>query len=336
MDRFWCTHHEASATGKYGKRLDQCESAHVDLDLSECLFLDANAYEGGIAIWGAVKPIFDTTELDMGSGIHVHARTSSVEDKAIDQTFPAILLDYQPDLFRRTKTLITQETAVNYYLATYLKRHVTHLACPKCGALHLDVGRFVTKPHRKHLCHACGKFFNDTERSVSNPIAYYRKTWGIVDADLNIKPAKRSISINQAKYPGGIQIWASNPAVLWTALRPEEWGIHIHCYDEKMQRVVDDTFVDVSIDGVIVNVKQVHHLMAQTAIPHVSNKVLSFDCPNCKHPHFDDGEWAFQPHKNHVCSNCNNVFQHPGQRKLTIGNPMVAILKSLIGKGNRS
>ena len=36
-------------------------------------------------------------------------------------------------------------------------------------------------------------------------------------------------------------MWASTPAVLWTAERPQERGIHVHVYEDG-QYVVDDTF----------------------------------------------------------------------------------------------
>jgi rubredoxin len=31
------------------------------------------------------------------------------------------------------------------------------LRCPECGALHLDVGEFATKPHHTHACQQCGE-----------------------------------------------------------------------------------------------------------------------------------------------------------------------------------
>ncbi len=30
------------------------------------------------------------------------------------------------------------------------------LPCPDCGALHIDTGRFATKPHHTHACQECG------------------------------------------------------------------------------------------------------------------------------------------------------------------------------------
>src|SRR5712672_4253086 len=39
-----------------------------------------------------------------------------------------------------------------------------------------------------------------------------------------------SVGTRQSADPGGMQIWASNPALVWTSARPEEAGLHIHLY----------------------------------------------------------------------------------------------------------
>lgn len=33
------------------------------------------------------------------------------------------------------------------------------LACPACDVKHVDEGEWATRPHRTHLCHACGSLF---------------------------------------------------------------------------------------------------------------------------------------------------------------------------------
>jgi hypothetical protein len=58
--------------------------------------------------------------------------------------------------------------------------------------------------------------------------------------------------LKQADFPGGIQIWGSNPAIVWTASRHEKAGIHVHAFrrdgDGTPER--DETFSEVVIDGV--------------------------------------------------------------------------------------
>jgi hypothetical protein len=56
-------------------------------------------------------------------------------------------------------------------------------------------------------------------------------------------------AINLDDYVGlPFQAWASTPAVLWTANRPQERGIHVHVYKDG-NYLVDDTFGDVTYKG---------------------------------------------------------------------------------------
>ena len=107
--RFWCVSHGANATGRYGARLDECEGAYLSFDDDECFVLSENDYPGGIGIWGAVAPIFNTAAVDEPSGIHVHARTDVGEDrKTIDATYPAVKISHKRDLLDDMTTVITQ------------------------------------------------------------------------------------------------------------------------------------------------------------------------------------------------------------------------------------
>ena len=55
--------------------------------------------------------------------------------------------------------------------------------------------------------------------------------------------------MNLDEYEGcSYTIWASTPAILWTAKRPQELGIHVHVHEE-MERVVDETFGKVILNG---------------------------------------------------------------------------------------
>jgi hypothetical protein len=47
-------------------------------------------------------------------------------------------------------------------------------------------------------------------------------------------------------------IWASTPAIVWTAARPQEFGIHVHVH-EGTKRIVDDTFGEVILNGKALN-----------------------------------------------------------------------------------
>ena len=328
--RWWCMKHGAPATGRYGVRLEECESAHLDIDQLNCLNLDPSLYRGGIGIWGAVPPVFDTTGQTSMPGIHVHARKEEGGPKVIDDNFSVVAMKAQTDLFSSRPVTITHEAAVAQYVANFLGHQVKYLFCVRCGALHLDAGYFATKPHKRHLCHSCGNYFTDSERGISNPIAYFRTLSVDFSRDLRVQSANRAISFSQNAYPGGIQIWASNPALVWTADRQEEEGIHLHAFDGCNEMpVIDNTFSSVCIDGIDLDYRQIAQLMAQKALPHLANKIVSLQCPQCQLPHFDEGMHGVTPHKEHQCKGCGRQFNNPGRRKLTVSNPAIAALELL-------
>jgi hypothetical protein len=322
--RFWCSTHRAGATGRYGARLETCEGAYRDIAERKIVELNPDDYPGGIALWGAVAPVYDTTGLPSESGIHVHARADAMDnEKRIDDTFDAVRIRYGRDLLQEHQAVITSEVAVSYYLSRFSNREMKFLRCPKCGELHLDSGYFAIKVHRRHLCHGCGRYFSDEVKAVSNPIVALHAAGVVPTAAFKPIRPERTLDIRQADYPGGLQVWASNPALIWSADRPEEEGLHVHAFSSSDECVIDDTFGNVRIDGVELDEEQVKYLMAQQALPHLANKIVGLQCPDCREPHFDQGDCAVFPHIDHDCANCGAFFSSPGQRRMVVSNPFV-------------
>lgn len=59
-------------------------------------------------------------------------------------------------------------------------------------------------------------------------------------------------TLNLDDYPGKeFEIWSSTPAVVWTADRPQEYGIHVHIYESNIggRRIEDNTFGQVIYKG---------------------------------------------------------------------------------------
>ncbi len=58
-------------------------------------------------------------------------------------------------------------------------------------------------------------------------------------------------SLNLDDYSGHhFELWSSTPAVLWTADRPQERGIHVHVFSgDGLRRIIDDTFGEVVYRG---------------------------------------------------------------------------------------
>src|SRR5271155_2301513 len=89
--RYWCLAHRADATAKYGVPAESCaNSRSPSISETETLELNIDEFKGGIALWGAVPPVYDTTLLPMDRGIHVHARKTTGGRKRIDRTYRAV------------------------------------------------------------------------------------------------------------------------------------------------------------------------------------------------------------------------------------------------------
>jgi transposase-like protein len=261
--RYWCKVHQRSATGLHGVRLSICVGALEATRQPKVLELDAQAHPGGIALWGAVEAVYDSSSIPPEIGIHVHARATKDGQKEVDDTFDTVVVK----LSATEQATISGDTAISFYLSRFLNREIKLLRCPHCKEAHLDAGYFAIKPHRKHMCQACGRHFNDSEKSISNPVALLQ----VVQRNVSPVRAPRNLDVQQSSYPGGIQIWASNPALVWTSDRPEEAGLHIHLYDSHGNIAVDDTYDHVVIDSIELNEEHIQYFMAQQALPHLSD-----------------------------------------------------------------
>jgi hypothetical protein len=328
--KYWCLAHHANATAKYGVAAEKCVAADdPPIKKSETRDLDFADYPGGVALWGSVPAAYDTTIEPIDRGIHVHARSIKGGDKDIDGTYRRLRIPLRADLLSDGWAEVDEIDAINYMVSGVFGFETIPVQCTHCGFPHLDRDWFAVHAHRKHQCHGCGRQFSDIESGVGNPIAGLRHMLGS-------KPTKKrrapdSISIKQRDYPGGIQIWGSNPAILWTSPEPEMTGIHVHAFEFHGQAkpTVDETFAKVTIDGIKLEPEQVRTYMAQSAMPHLEGRVVHLVCPSCGEPHFEQGDHAFTPHIDHACHACSHVFQAPGQMKKTIGNPFVDIRKKL-------
>jgi len=325
--RYWCLEHRADATAKYGRRSAKCRHADIPPIMpNQVLDLDVESFPGGVAMWGAVAPIYDTTRLAVEQGVHVHARRVPRGPKEIDGTFRRVRAVRRQGKHVR-EIEISELEAVYYMVSSVLGFQMKRVDCTFCRSPHLDKDWFSVHPHRRHLCAGCGKYFRDAEPSIGNPVAAAEQTFQARHA---IKPAKKVIDIDQSKYPGGIQVWGSNPALLWTARRSEEEGIHVHVASEDgSSTIIDETFSRVAIDGVHLDDAMIRILMAQSALPHIAGRVVSVRCPKCLRSHFDTAENAFTPHEEHYCETCGSKFRSLGRMRKTIGNPMISTLAEL-------
>lgn len=326
--RYWCRAHRADATAKGGTPASKCRAADVvPIRAEEVVTLDLDKYPGGVALWGAVPAVCDTTRQPMDRGIHVHARPTPDSEKELDFTYRAARLVGRglPD----DGVVVSEIDAIYYMVSSVFGFPMRFVTCTHCGWPHLDKDWFSVHPHRRHLCNGCGKHFHDRVTGIGNPIVGVRDACGA--GEHGIKPAAKTLDIKQSDYPGGIQVWGSNPAFLWTQPKHEEEGIHVHAFlaDDQAEPTIDDTFHEVAIDGIPLDPVMVRVLMAQNVMPSLKGRVRSMDCPNCGHPQFDAGEAAYVPAATHSCSECGRQFSIPGRTRNTVANPLTAILAEL-------
>jgi hypothetical protein len=331
--RYWCLAHKADATGKYGRILEVCRGAGIEpVSERETLALNLDQFAGGVALWGAVPPLYDTTRLPLDRGIHVHAREVPEGDKLHDTTFRAVKVT--GGKLPPSGLMISELDAVYYMVSRIFGFEIRFIECSLCGYPHLDKDWFAVHPHRRHLCAGCGHHFRDNATSIGNPIAELQRATGL--ATREPIPAWRSLDIRQSKYRGGIQIWGSNPAIIWSAAKAGEAGIHVHAFKgEGDHPEIDDTFSTVIIDGVTLDPAMVRTLMAQNGLPHIQGRVFSMRCVDCNRAAFDEDEEAFTPEVGRRCSRCGGKLSGSGRVRKAIANPLVEILEQLAVRAPR-
>lgn len=309
--------------------MSRCEGAYRTVADFKRFRLDPTEFPGGIALWGAVEPVYNTASEPAERGIHVHARNRLGGRKLIDQTFDAVELQVRRDLFNNERIVVTAETAVAFYISRFLERTVVGLFCPHCNTPHLDSDWYAVKPHRVHLCHGCNQLFRQETKGVSNPLQMVRHQLGIGNSLGGPVRAKADLDIRQEAYPGGLQIWASNPALIWTSARREQAGIHVHGWKRPGVRPkLDGTFGRVRIDGIELNEDHLRVFMVQNSLIYLKGKIVELVCPSCGFSLFDRGDAAFQPKNTHRCDSCGTIFQTQRRRKV-VSNPFVTTIKAL-------
>ena len=221
-----------------------------------------------IGIWCSLPPgLSSQTILSRPPKIHIHKRFTGNQRKTIDQDFDAVVCSYNQDigLFENpeiTKIQVTPPAAFEFVRSLEEEREMSCVSCKKCGYPHLDLGDFAQKPHKKHFCGNCG---NDSIWSSdpisSTPLKPLHDQFS--NSNTYIYPER---CLNLDDYSGhDFELWASTPAVVWTANRPQEKGIHVHVY-RNGSRIVDDTFTIVKYGGKDLDRREIWNNMVQKTL----------------------------------------------------------------------
>lgn len=257
-ERWWCRTHQAH----WGTKADlaayqesgiwQCANHHQPMNYVVSPFeIDFTEY-AEVGIWCSMPAAISTKPIkSRPPKIHVHLRDKPGDEiKKIDRDFGAIALLYTADLDlfgvdEITRINVTPPAALEFVLAIEEGREMDCINCNKCGYPHLDLGDFAKKPHRKHFCGNCGiDSIWSKSPIVSTPLKPIHDQLAKSRA---FEVPDRSLNLDD--YDGyEYSVWASTPAVLWTAERNQERGIHVHV-EAAGKRIVDETFGEVILNG---------------------------------------------------------------------------------------
>lgn len=257
-DRWWCRTHQTH----WGTKADmqayeesgelQCSSHLQPMNyVLSPLEIDCNDY-AEVGIWCSLPRALSSKPIrNRPPKIHVHLRDEEgAEKKLVDSDFGAISLLYYQELGlyksqEITRVNITPPAAFDFIYAIEEGREMDCINCNKCGFPHLDLGDFSRNPHRKHFCGNCGSDSIWSKTPISStPLKLLHDE--LANSKTFVVPDR---TINMDDYKGcDYAIWASTPAVLWTANRDQEKGVHVHI-DDKGKRIVDETFGEVIFNG---------------------------------------------------------------------------------------
>jgi transposase-like protein len=297
------------------------------------LDLDPAQYPGGIGIWGSLPAIYDTTQGVPEHGVHVHARKVAGRQKDIDQSYGLVNVALRSGVV----VPIREVDATPYVAAAVLGLPVTEIVCPYCARSHLDEERFGVHPHQRHQCQSCGREFLESTRAIGNPIMRAKRELGDALLTRPTVPGRGPLRIDQSQkyFGGGMLIWGSNPAIVWTAQRNEESGVHVHVFDgQNSSPTVDDTYDIVDVDGLRLEASMVRVFMVQQSFAHLRGLLSHVRCSACNASHFDElAPFAVEPHQNHTCTSCGHLEYTSAP---TISNPVVDILDQLYANAARA
>lgn len=231
------------------------------------LVLEFNDFEE-IGVWCSLPPAMASRAIERRPPkIHIHKRFTGVEKKVLDRDFNAVVCSYNQSLGLFASTEISQiqitpPAAFEFVKSLEEGRQMDCVMCRKCGYPHLDLGSFANTPHAKHFCGNCG---NDSIWSdgkiVSTPLKPLHDQFN--NSNTYVVPDR---ILNLDDYSGlEFELWSSTPAVLWTANRPQEKGIHVHVY-RNGRRIEDDTFGRVIFQGKDLDRKTLWQQMADNTV----------------------------------------------------------------------
>jgi len=274
-NRWWCRTHQSHWGIKADLAALQSTNEMRCANHSQLMNYEINPYtvyldkHAEVGVWCSMPAALSTVEIKpRPPKIHVHVRDTPNSHKRVDRDFAVISAVYstRQGLFGDDSTFrvdITPPAAFDFVCALEAHQEMGCIDCSNCGHPHLDLGDFGKTPHRKHFCANCGKDSNWSKGAIiSTPLQPLHDRTA---THLTCLLPDRSLNLDD--YEGhSYTVWASTPAIVWTASRPQEYGIHVHVHDGH-DRVIDDTFGEVILNGkALVREELLQAMVARTIV----------------------------------------------------------------------
>ena len=311
---WWCTTHGLDASAPDGAALESCPARWLEAVPADGQ-LDLDLATGEISVWGAIHPALQIGEPHPEHGhVHVHRRSGAGAEKDIDASFDIVRLRHGTSLLE-----VESMAAVAFSISELAGQTVKAMACPKasCGAVHIDELKFATYPHRKHQCNRCGRNFWDKEApSISNPLADAYAQLGLPKA-VSGRRVRRPLRLDRSKF-SSIGLWPSNAAIVSTASKPEDVGIHIHAWDHDGQQVIDETHSPVFLDDELLDEAYLRVLAVQRNLAH-EIPIMNVACSGCGTALLSPSAGWIEPATLHTCQTCGAVTR---TRRRAFLNPL--------------
>jgi hypothetical protein len=168
----------------------------------------------------------------------------------------------------------------------------------------------------------CGREFYDKITGVGSTVTARAGELFPRSREPRVHP-NREIDLTRHVEAGRhLRIWGTHEAIVWTAERAEETGIHVHVYNQQGDYVVDETFDKVILRGGVIDATQVRWLMLQKSLDHLNGRIRAEHCQYCGADLFSLGAAAVSPSCTHQCQKCGRITTT--QKKLVI-NPLASL-----------
>lgn len=256
-DRWWCRTHQSHWGTKADLAALQASNTMRCASHAQLMNYETEPYtvnlddHAEVGVWCSLPAALSTAEIKpRPPKIHVHVRDTPDAHKRIDKDFRAISAVYstRKGLFGDGDTIrvdITPPAAFDFVCALEADKDMGCIDCTTCWHPHLDLGDFGKTPHRKHFCANCGRDSTWSKGPIiSTPL---KPLHDRTATHLTCLLPDRRLNLDDHKGHS-YTVWASTPAIIWTANRSQEYGIHVHVHDG-VERIVDDTFGEVILNG---------------------------------------------------------------------------------------